>query len=175
MAGRTPNDRAAPELKGGDRRWGRSQDAHISDPYKATAKLHEPTLCSQCGAVFQHGRWHWAAAPADAHAAVCPACHRINDNYPAGILTLSGPFVASRKDEIVHLARNQEKAERPEHPLNRIMSVDDQAADRLVISTTDIHLPRRIGEAMTRAYKGDLSEHFDQDGYFVRINWHRPD
>ena len=175
MAGRTPNDHSAPELKSGGRRWGRSQDDRIHDPYKSMAKPHEPTLCSQCGAVFHQGRWQWAQAPAGAHTALCPACHRINDHYPAGILTLSGPFVATRKDEIVHLARNQEKAEKPEHPLNRIMSVEDEAADRLVISTTDIHLPRRIGEAMTHAYKGELSEHYDEGGYFIRVNWHRPD
>jgi len=175
MAGSNPTDRAAPELRSGARRWGRSQDDRIHDPYKAAAKLHEPTLCSQCGAVFHQGRWQWMPAPSGAHAALCPACHRINDRYPAGILTLSGAIVAARKDELVHLARSQEKAEKPEHPLNRIMSIEDAAADRMVISTTDIHLPRRIGEAVARAYKGDLTEQYDEGGYFVRVNWHRSD
>jgi len=47
------------------------------------------------------------------------------------------------------------------------------AADRLVISTTDIHLPRRIAAAVKRAYDGSLKEHFDEGGYFVRIDWLR--
>jgi hypothetical protein len=103
----------------------------------------------------------------------CPACRRINDHNPAGVLTLAGPFVSRHKDEMIRLARNQEQAERPEHPLNRIMDIEDEAPDRLVISTTDIHLPRRIGEAVSRAYHGTMAEHFDEDGYFVRIDWNR--
>ena len=38
-------------------------------------------------------------------------------------------------------------------------------------NTTDIHLPRRIGEAVKRAFHGTLDEHFDEGGYFVRVNW----
>lgn len=104
---------------------------------------------------------------------LCQACQRTNDHYPAGIVTLTGTFVVAHKDEIVGLVRNQEEAEQPEHPLNRIMTVAEEAPDRLIISTTDIHLPRRIGEAMNRAYNGSLDEDFDEDGYFVRVNWHR--
>lgn len=40
-----------------------------------------------------------------------------------------------------------------------------------MITTTDIHLPRRIGEAVKRAYHGNLKEHFEEDGYFVRVDW----
>jgi hypothetical protein len=40
-----------------------------------------------------------------------------------------------------------------------------------VISTTDIHLPRRIGEALKRAFHGELDMHFDEAGYFVRVDW----
>jgi hypothetical protein len=175
MAGNKPTDRAPQDQKTGRRRWGRAQGDQVLDPYKAAGKTHEPTVCPQCGAVYQHGRWHWAARPEGADAALCQACHRINDHYPAGIVTLTGSFVAAQRDEIIRLARHQEQAEKPEHPMNRIMSIADEAPDRLVISTTDIHLPRRIGEAVTRAYKGALSEHFDEGGYFVRVNWHRPD
>lgn len=175
MAGNKLTDRQPPELKTGRRRWGRSQKDHILDPYKSTTKMHEPTVCPQCGAVYQHGRWQWMQRPEGAETTLCQACHRINDHYPAGIVTLSGPLVAAEKDEIIRLARHQEQAEKPEHPLNRIMSVEEEASDRLAISTTDIHLPRRIGEAMKRAYKGDLSEHFDEGGYFVRVIWNRPE
>jgi hypothetical protein len=71
----------------------------------------------------------------------------------------------------VRLVRHQEQAEKSEHPLNRIMAIDDKLPDRLEISTTDIHLPCRIGHAVRRAYKGELTEHFDKEGYFVRVNW----
>lgn len=155
------------------RRWGRAQQDRILDPYKRSAKLHEPTLCPQCRAVYHRGRWQWMEPPEGAEETLCQACHRTNDRYPAGLVTLAGPFVAAHKDEMIRLVRHQEEAERPEHPLNRIMGIEQEAPDRLVVSTTDIHLPRRIGEAVTRAYHGAVTEHFDEGGYFVRVNWRR--
>ena len=41
----------------------------------------------------------------------------------------------------------------------------------LVISTTDTHLPRRIGEALKHAYHGKLELHYDQGEQFVRVTW----
>lgn len=38
-----------------------------------------------------------------------------------------------------------------EHPLSRIMGIE-RRPEGLVISTTDTHLPRRIGEALKHAY-----------------------
>ncbi len=168
-----PPARSGLDYKSDRRRWGRAQRDRILDPYKTMAKPDEPTVCPKCGAVYRHGRWKWMERPEGAHGTLCQACHRTNDHYPAGIVTLAGPFVAAHKQEMVRLARNQEEAERPEHPLNRIMGIEDEVSDRLVISTTDIHLPRRIGKAMTRAYHGNLTEHFDEAGYFIRVNWHR--
>jgi hypothetical protein len=156
----------------GRRRWGRAQDDRIPDPYKEKQKLQEPSVCSQCGAVFHEGRWHWAARPEGAQEALCHACHRIKDDYPAGIVTLSGPVVAQHRAEIVQLARHQEESEKKEHPMNRIMAIEE-GPDQLTIKTTDIHLPRRIGDAMKRAYHGKLATHFDEQGYFARVTWER--
>ena len=147
-------------------------DEHRHDPYKAHGKLHEPTLCKQCKAVFVHGRWQWADAPKDAHEALCPACHRVADKFPAGEVKLSGGFVAAHAEEIIGLVRNIEKAEQKEHALQRIMGID-HAADRILITTTDIHLPRRIAHAVESAYGGHLETHYDDRGYFVRIAWTR--
>lgn len=168
-----PQVDSALDRRSGRRRWGRAQQDDSHDPYKAAAKPRETTVCPQCGAVFHQGRWQWTDRPPGAHEMLCQACHRINDHYPAGILTLTGAFVGGHRDELVRLARRQEEAERPEHPLNRIMGIEDEAPDRLIISTTDIHLPRRIGEAVARAYHGEVNEQFAEDEYFVRVNWHR--
>jgi hypothetical protein len=156
----------------GFRRWGRSQDPHVNDAYKRRGKLPEATVCPQCGAVFHNGRWQWVARTADAHQELCQACHRINDRFPAGVTTLSGAFVGQHEAEILALARHQEELEKKEHALNRIMSIDKKA-NEIVISTTDIHLPRRIGEALKHAYHGTLNFHYDEQTYFIRVNWRR--
>ena len=130
----------------------------VHDAYKARAKLPEPSVCSQCGAVFHQGRWQWLLAPADAHQETCPACHRIHDHYPAGFLYMKGEFFQSHRDEIMHLVHNHEKHERAEHPLKRIMAVEEKEGETLV-STTDIHLARGIGEALHHAYQGELGSH----------------
>ena len=145
---------------------------HVHDPYKTRLKLPDPTCCPQCGAVYAKGRWHWAERPDQAHEELCQACHRINDGYAAGTLTLSGGFVGRHRAEIIGLARHQEQLEKGEHPLNRIMRIDERD-DATVITTTDIHLPRRIGEALHHAYAGDLDFHYEEGTYLIRVTWHR--
>ncbi len=146
---------------------------HRHDPYKARGKLPEPTMCPQCKAVFESGRWQWRSElPSNATLHDCPACQRTSDRFPAGELTLSGPFLTKHADAIINLARNVEAAESREHPLQRIMAIE-RASDQMVITTTDIHLPRRIGHAIEKAHKGELTTHYDEAGYFVRMTWSR--
>ncbi|MEK7843754.1 MAG: BCAM0308 family protein, partial [Pseudomonadota bacterium] len=107
----------------------------VHDAYKAKGKLPEPTVCPQCSAVFHEGRWQWRQAPADAHRETCPACHRLHDHYPAGFVTLQGEFFHAHRDEIMHLVHNEEKRARAEHPLKRIMAVEEKDAATLVTTT----------------------------------------
>jgi len=145
----------------------------VHDPYKPRKKPAEPCLCPQCRAVDLGGRWQWTKEKhEELQKELCPACQRIHDNFPAGEVTLSGGFFERHKHEIIELARNTEQAEREEHPLQRIMSIDE-AGGKVTIKTTDIHLPRRIGHAIFDAYKGDLDTHYDKEGYFVRLTWKR--
>lgn len=156
----------------GRRIIGRAQRDGFPDPYLARHKPPEPSSCPRCGVHFDKGRWQWGWAPEGAQPHLCPACRRIEDNLPGGVLTLHD--VSPRlKDQIVGLVRNEEAAENTEHPLNRVIAIDD-AEDAIVVRTTDIHLPRRIGEAVKSAYRGTLDMHFDDDGYFARVDWHPP-
>ena len=143
---------------------------HVHDPYKSKAKPLEPTVCSQCGAVFHDGRWQWRPAPENAHHDTCPACHRIHDHYPAGFLSLRGEFFQSHRAEIMRLVRNHEQRERAEHPLKRIMEVEEKDGETLV-TTTDIHLARGIGEALHHAYQGELKFHYNPEQNLLRVNW----
>jgi hypothetical protein len=155
--------------RSGRRIAGRAQEEQFLDPYQARQKFAEPTACPQCGAVYHAGRWQWGQKPVGAREELCPACRRINDALPAGIVTLHGDFALQHKDEIVGLARNEEAAERTEHPLNRIIGIEESDTG-LVISTSDIHLPRRIGEAVKRAFHRTLDLHFDETSYFLRAD-----
>jgi len=156
-----------------ERRQDRLIREHDHDPYKAKRKLPEPTVCPQCGAIFRDGRWQWTDShPYGADQATCQACNRIADHYPAGIVTVSGGIVREHKTDILNLVQNMEDLEKPLHPLHRIMSVEERA-DSIVVNTTDIHLPRRIGEALRRAHKGDLEIKNGAESHFVRVNWRR--
>ena len=155
-------------------RFGRAQTDAIFETKDRSGKAHHAMICPDCSVVYEDGRWHWTARPAEAAESLCPACRRIRDREPAGVVTLAGPRVAALRRDIVQLARHQEEAEKPEHPLNRIMDVQE-TAEGLVISTTDIHLPRRIGQAIRRAYRGKLAVKFEEHGYFVRVDWTSPD
>ena len=156
----------------GPRRWGRAQSRSVTDPYTAMKKLHEPTACPLCGAVYHAGHWQWMERPARAHEELCPACHRIKDEFPAGELTIRGQFAAQHRDEIRQIILRQQEIEKSEHPLNRIMKINE-TDEAIVVTTTEIHLPRRIAEALKSAFDGELELDYDEDGYFLRVSWHR--
>lgn len=145
----------------------------VADPYKRAPKPAQPAVCTDCGVVFLKGRWQWARRhPKSAARALCQACRRVRDDYPAGIMTLRGAFGLAHAEELLKLARNEEKAEIVDHPMHRIMGVA-RRRDAVVIRTTDIHLPGRIGRALVRAFKGELDLKFAKGAYFVRADWTR--
>lgn len=143
-----------------------------ADAYKAKGKLPEPTICPQCGAVYHVGRWQWGEVSASADREICPACHRINDNFPAGFVTLDGPFFKDHVQEIISLINNHEQHERAEHPLKRIVNIERQG-EAMLVTTTDTHLARGIGEAVRHAYQGDLKVDHVSGESSVRVHWHR--
>jgi hypothetical protein len=144
----------------------------VHDSYHSKRKLPEPTRCPDCGAVYRRGRWGWGRAPEGAHQARCPACRRIRDRFPAGYVTLSGPFFEEHRDEVLHRVRRCEGAERADHPIERIMAIERERG-RTVVTTTDSHLARRIGLALRRAYKGELAFRYNKEDNLLRISWSR--
>jgi NMD protein affecting ribosome stability and mRNA decay len=149
-----------------------SQSHSLDDPYRSSAKPPEPTVCPECKAVFEGGRWTWHKAPSDAHHHVCPACQRIHDQFPAGYVTIKGAFFTEHRDEIVNLIESHEKKEKAERPLQRIMTMDDKR-DGLEVTTTDSHLARGIAEALHGAYKGELKLRYSRDENLLRASWKR--
>ena len=146
--------------------------ANDEDPYSRAAKPVEPTLCPSCGAIFEEGRWRWGRKPAEANEENCPACQRIQDDFPAGYVMIRGEFIKEHRDEIVALINAKEKTQKAEHPLQRIMSIAD-VREGLQVATTDSHLARGIAEALHDAYKGDLKVRYSRDENLVRAVWKR--
>ena len=149
----------------------RTQDRQL-DSYGLRGKLPDPTACPACGALYRDGRWTFGAPPADAHRTRCPACRRIEDDYPAGILRISGEFAAAHAEEIEHLARHVEEREKQEHALKRIMGIRSEGGV-LEIKTTDAKLARGIGEALEHAYHGELLYHMTEAENVLRVEWKR--
>lgn len=145
---------------------------HTDDPYMPAARPPEPTVCPTCKAVFMEGRWSWQRPPAEAAEMNCPACQRINDDFPAGYVTVKGEFFKEHRDEIIALMKSKEDREKAEHPLQRIMAIED-VREGLQVTTTDSHLARGIGEALHDAYKGDLKLRYSRDENLLRAIWKR--
>ncbi|MGC2857712.1 BCAM0308 family protein [Novispirillum sp. DQ9] len=153
----------------------RALHERIHDPYRMRDKPAGPVVCPTCGAFYTKGRWQWPRQAVNgAHTHPCPACQRIRDGMPAGHLTIEGWFVAPHKDEIIGLVRRCESDEASTHPLHRIIAVREEGM-HLEVTTTDIHLPRRIGEALARAYDGHLSYRYPAEEYALRVTWRRDD
>jgi len=89
------------------------------------------------------------------------------------VLLITGEFVANHRDQIVGLAHNEEARVKAEHPLARIITIKDQAEapKGVIITTTDPHLARRIGEALHHAHHGTFTCRYEEDEDLLRANW----
>jgi NMD protein affecting ribosome stability and mRNA decay len=143
------------------------------DPYHSKKKLTEPTVCPDCGAVYHAGRWQWSEAAKAAQPTRCPACQRIQEQCPAGFLTLSGAFLAAHQDEIRQRLYKVVECAKAEHPLQRLMALQEAVDGSLQATFTAPNLARAVGEALQDAYQGDLDFDYQPGEYLLRVRWHR--
>lgn len=145
----------------------------VHDAYKVREKLPEPTVCPDCGAVHRQGRWVWASAPEGAHRSRCPACRRTQDRYPAGRVTISGGFFAEHREEVLNFVKNCEARAKAEHPMERLIAIEDQPDGTVLTTTTSARLARRIADGLHDAWRGTLDLHYDKQQELVRARWTR--
>ena len=122
--------------------------------------------------MYLDGRWSWAGAPKGAHKAVCAACQRIADRFPAGRIEIGGAFFKDHREEILRLVRNVEATEKKERPMERIMAIEDEG-DQTVVTTTGIHVARRIGESLSHSYQGEFDFSYGDGEDSIRVSWSR--
>jgi NMD protein affecting ribosome stability and mRNA decay len=142
------------------------------DVYVDQVTFKDPAICNKCNAVYTSGRWTWKTTEEYITKTTCPACRRINDNYPAGQIEIKGNFYSLHSDEILNLVNNVEQLEKTERPLERIMSIN-KSKGRTVVTTTGIHIARRIGEALSRSYQGNYTFRYADGEKSIRVFWER--
>jgi len=150
------------------------------DPYLPKGASKKTTVCEGCHAVYKKKRWYAdpnlynaAVAIRDTAVAVCPACLKIRDNFPGGIVTLKGDYVLPHKQELLNLIKNEEARARGFNPLERVMSVKESGYGSMVISTTNEKLAQRIGRAIRKAFGGKVTYQWSHDNKLARVDWQR--
>ncbi len=109
----------------------------------------------------------------DTAVAICPACMKIRDNFPGGIVTLKGDYVLPHKQELLNLIKNEEARARGFNPLERVMSVKETGYGGMVISTTNEKLAQRLGRAIRKAFSGKVTYQWSHDNKLARVDWAR--
>jgi len=150
-----------------------------SDPYIDDESPVENTVCRHCGSIFTAGRWYFKGdltkdkmPTGPKHETLCPACQKLRDHVPSGILKLTGRFVDEHRDEILNLVRNESHKALGDNPLERVMSLES-IVNGIQITTTNEKLAQRIGKAVHKAYSGDIEYKWSEDNKQARINWVR--
>jgi hypothetical protein len=146
--------------------------AHVDDSYRSRERPAGASHCPECGAMYDKGRWTWHVAPGQMHQLLCPACKRIHEQAPAGEITLDGDYLLNRQDEVLALLHHQADGEKQEHPLERIMDIQ-QKPEHIVVQTTGPHLVRRLGAAMLHAHQGVLEISYRDHEGLLRAHWAR--
>lgn len=148
----------------------RGVQARNARAFARTRKAGGALVCRGCGVVQHAGKWYRGAPPlAKLEPGLCPACKRVRDGYPAGTIRLHPSFLR-HLEEIGRLVRNVERAERAEHPLERLMEIGESGG-KLVITTTGIHLARQIAHKIARRFHRKARLRYADQEDLVHVDW----
>lgn len=151
-----------------------------TDSYLPRGGSRSVSVCGTCRSVYKNKRWYAgekdyesAMKSAATGTTVCPACMKIRDNFPGGIVTLKGGFVLPHKTDLMNLIRNEEERARGLNPLERVIAIKENGFGSIVISTTNEKLAQRIGRAVRKAFHGEVAYHWSHDNKLARVDWVR--
>ncbi len=153
-----------------------------TDPYIPRKSASAVGICPKCRAIYRNKRWvidekeFAALTRKGAGTGIawrrCPACRKIADGFPAGVVTLSGGYLRDHREDILNLVRNEEKRAMGINPLERIIRLEDKG-EGLEIATTDEKLAQRIGREVRKACQGTVEYKWSEDSKLLRVNWAR--
>lgn len=152
-----------------------------ADPYAMLKAPKGPAMCRKCRAIYANKRWYFdndearkLGASRGTQKLVCPACQKIRDDYPEGIVTLKWSDLKEHEAEIRGLIANVEARALSVNPLERVMKITKQRKD-LEVQTTNDRLAQRIGRELVRAYKGKVTCHWAHRDMLARVDWQGPE
>ncbi|HBG05028.1 MAG: hypothetical protein A2075_01250 [Geobacteraceae bacterium GWC2_58_44] len=143
------------------------------DVYLPKRGLPEGALCKGCGIMYHNKRWQMETIPGKSSCEVlCPACQRMADHNPAGVVTLSGPYLAAHRDEILNTIKQQEAKSREKNPIGRIMEITEEDGT-ITVTTTEDKLAQKLGREVYKSQKGELHYQWSHEQRIVRVEWMR--
>lgn len=150
-------------------------------------RLNEPVTaapgsnlyCPHCQAVYYKKAWHnnselFATISQDPAAAQqCPACQKIQNNTPLGILTLENIEDAEHRQMLINTIENIGQRSQERDSQERIMKIEE-VGDRLEVYTTENQLAAGIGRQIKKAFGGKLKINFTPQRHhdsLARVVW----
>ncbi len=149
------------------------------DPYLPKEGGYDMAVCRRCHAIYHNKRWYIdedlyqrQIKSKNTSKTLCPACLKIKDGFPGGIVVLRGKFLKGHKEEILNLVKNEEERAMGFNPLERIIDIKEDKGG-IEISTTNEKLAQRIGKSIERAYQGKATYKWSEDVKLLRVTWER--
>lgn len=157
----------------------RGRTTTSTDPYLPDAGSKEPALCQSCRAVYRQKRWQLDPLLADklardpaAHWVNCPACLKVAEHYPEGILTLCGSYLWNHEKEIRQLLDNALARCASRNPLERVIRMQ-RSGDAMIIETTHSKLAEQLGRTLRKSHSGELQIDWQGAPVVCRVQWER--
>ena len=155
------------------------KNQYYGDPYLNGESPAEVTICRECRSVYANGRWELEsqagrdlALAKHVSETLCPACRKIRDRMPGGVVTLGGSFVRDHEEEIINLVNHENLSAMAINPLERIMDIEKRDSE-ITVLTTNEKLAQRIGRSVHKAYSGEVEYKWSKGTKLARVNWHR--
>jgi NMD protein affecting ribosome stability and mRNA decay len=132
----------------------------------------DPSICEQCGAVFERKTWRADRKVTEQLMAkvdwtVCPACEQVSRGEGQGQLMLLGSGVAANAEVIRRRMENVAKRAASTQPERRIVSVDELGStgqEGLEVLTTSQKLAHRIAHELKKLFGGSATYSWQDDG-----------
>ena len=149
------------------------------NPYDMDKDLKEPAMCQNCHVIYRHKHWHFDPQEFERMQndpevlwVTCPACAKIAEHYPEGIVTLRGDYLWQHEHEIRNLLENEAGKVLNKNPLSRIIQINVHD-EELVIETTERKLAEHLGRVLNRAHHGELKFSWSRSPRICRVTWQR--